>query len=315
MMKVASPRTEGPHPPRAEGRPGARTGSPPRPFWLAIAPLVFLLLWSGGYSAVKVGLQAVEPIFLLSLRYIVVLAVLVPAFAVLRPPLPATSAEWWHLAIVGLLVQGLYFGATNLAIGLGASAAALGIILALQPILVALLAPSLAGETVSGRAWLGLVLGLGGAGVAILAKSRIGDTTFAGIVTAGVAVMLITAGTLYEKRFGRTHHPVVANTVQCGVALMVALPFAYALEPLHIGWSWPFVLALAYSSICNSIVAMTLLFGMIRHGAASQASALLFLVPPTSALIAYLMFGEAMPAAAWLGMGLAAVGVVMVRRG
>lgn len=285
-----------------------------RPAWLLLAPVAFLLLWSAGYSSVKIGLEWVEPFYLLALRYVLVLAVLVPAMAVLRPPMPSGTAAWRHLIVVGLLIQGLYFGATNLAIGVGASAAALGIILALQPILVALLAPRLTGEGVSGRAWIGLALGISGAVVAILAKSQIGDATFLGILTAGFAVIFITAGTLYEKRFGIDHHPVVANSVQCAVGLAVALPVALAFEEWRFTWTWPLVLSLLYSSICNSIVAMTLLFAMIRHGAAARASALLFLVPPTSAAMAQYFFGENMPAAAWLGMALAALGVTMVRR-
>jgi drug/metabolite transporter (DMT)-like permease len=285
------------------------------PLWLLFAPVIFLLLWSGGYSAVKIGLQSAEPFFLLTLRYLLVLAVLVPAYFVLRPPIPASRTQWQHLATVGLLIQGLYFAATNFAIAVGASAAALGIILALQPILVALLAPSLTGESVSRRAWLGLVFGISGAVIAILAKSHIGDTTLAGIATAGFAVMFITAGTLYEKRFGSDHHPVVANTVQCAAGLMIALPAALAIERLTIDWTWSFVLSLLYSSLCNSIIAMTLLFAMIRHGAAARASALLFLVPPTSAAMAWYLFGEEMPVAAWIGMALAGLGVTMVRRG
>lgn len=292
-----------------------RTGPGKPPLWLLAAPVVFLLLWSAGYSSVKIGLEWVGPFYLLALRYLLVLAVLIPAMIVLRPPMPVGATAWRHLIVVGLLIQGLYFGATNLAIGVGASAAALGIILALQPILVSLLAPRLANEAVSGRAWIGLALGVTGAVVAILAKSQIGDTTSLGILIAGFAVVLITAGTLYEKRFGIDQHPVVANAIQCAVGLAIILPVALAFEEWRFTWTWPLVLSLLYSAICNSIVAMTLLFAMIRHGAASRASALLFLVPPTSAAMAKYFFGEEMPLGAWLGMAIAAVGVVMVRRG
>jgi drug/metabolite transporter (DMT)-like permease len=282
--------------------------------WLKLAPLVFLLLWSGGYSAVKVGLNSIEPIFFLAVRYIAVLAVLILAYAVFRPPLPASPAGWGHLAVVGLLIQGLYFGGTNLAIKLGASAAGLAIILALQPVLVALLAPWIAGEAASGRVWLGLVLGLAGAAVAILAKAQTGDATASGIITAAMALLCITAGTLYEKRFGGNNHPIIANGIQCSVALLLALPLALALEECRIEWNWPFVVSLAYLAIGNSIVAMTLLLAMVRRGAAASATALLFLVPPTSAFIASLLLGEAMQPAAWLGMALAAIGVAIVRR-
>jgi drug/metabolite transporter (DMT)-like permease len=292
----------------------ARRTQDEAPLWLKIAPLVFLLLWSGGYSAVKIGLESIEPIFFLAVRYVAVLVVLLPAYVILRPPLPASLAGWRHLAVVGLLIQGLYFGGTNVAIKLGASAAGLALILALQPILVALLAPRIAGERVSGRVWLGLVLGLVGAIVAILAKAQTGDATPSGIVTAAIALLCITAGTLYETRFGGSHHPIIANGVQCAVALLVSLPVALVSEDCRIHWNWPFVFSLAYLAIGNSIVAMTLLFAMVRRGAAARATALLFLVPPTSALIASHLLGETMPPAVWLGMALAATGVAIVRR-
>ncbi len=285
------------------------------PIWLLFAPIVFLLLWSAGYSAVKIGLQSTGPFLLLAMRYVLVLAVLVPAFLIMRPRLPVAGSQWWHLIVVGTLIQGIYFGTANLAIGLGVSAALLGIILALQPILVALLAPRFAHEVVGKAAWFGLLLGIAGAAIAILAKSRIGSASIVGVFMTVVALISITIGTLYEKRFGSDQHPVVANMLQCAVGLAVILPVTVATEEFHVDWNWPFVLALLYSALCNSIVATTLLFAMIRHGAASRASALLFLVPPTSAAIAWYMFGEEMPAAVWLGMALAGCGVLLVRRG
>lgn len=284
------------------------------PFWLRLAPLVFLLLWSGGYSAVKVGLEFIEPVWFLAVRYMVVLAVLLPAWLILRPPLPRTTAAWLHLAVVGALIQGLYFGGTNLAVKFGVSAAGLAIVLAMQPILVAILAPRLAGETVGWRVWLGLVIGLAGAGIAILAKSSAGEATASGIATAAIALVFITAGTIWEKRFGSPHHPVIANAVQCGVALVLAIPVALLTETTTVQWTPAFIASLAYLSIFNSIIAMTLLFAMIRHGAASRATALLFLVPPTSAAIAWLLLAEPMATAAWAGMLLAAIGVAIVRR-
>ena len=306
--------------PRQEGRAsgqltmGDPIGTPRQPLWLLFAPVIFLLLWSGGYSASKIGLESTGAFFLLVLRYIVVLLVLVPAFLIMRPRLPATPSQWRHLIVVGILIQGLYFGVANFAIELGVSAALLGIILALQPILVALLAPRFTSERVGSAAWIGLLLGIAGAAIAILAKSQIGGASNAGIIMTFIALVSITVGTLYEKRYGTDQHLVVANMLQCFVGLLVALPIAYAMEEFHVDWNSRFILALLYSALCNSIVATTLLFAMIRHGAASRASALLFLVPPTSAAIAWYMFGEEMPVGVWLGMALAGIGVTMVRR-
>ena len=272
-----------------------------------------MALWSGGYTPVKIGLAYAEPIFFMAVRYMCVLALLVPAYLIVRPPLPSTGRAWLHLVVVGTLIQGVYFTLTNVAIKLGASAAGLGIVLALQPILVALIVPRVLGERVTNKAWLGLVLGLAGVVIVILAKSGVGDATTAGIATAAVALVFITAGTVWEKRFGTSQHPIVANLVQCGMGCLVALAVALPTETLVVRWEWPFIISLAYLVIGNSIIAMTLLLAMIRHGQATRASALLFLVPPGSAAIAWLLLGEPFPPLALLGMALAGLGVWLVR--
>ncbi len=284
------------------------------PAWLKTAPLVFLFLWSGGYSAVTLALEGTGPIYLQVLRYAAVLAILIPAWVLVRPPLPETREAYLHLAMVGTLVQGLYFGSANFAIQLGASAAVLGIVLALQPVLVALIAPWLLGERTNGLAWFGLALGLAGAVVAILAKSGIGGATVAGAATAFVSLLFITVGTLYERRFGKAHHPIVSNGIQCGVALAWSIPLALALEPWRFDVTPTVVAAIAYLAIGNSIVSMTLLFAMLRAGAVARATSLLFLVPAVSASMAWVVLGEPMPPAVWAGLALAAAGVALVRR-
>lgn len=284
---------------------------PSAPRWLVAAPWLFVALWSFGYTPTRVAVEYCEPIFMLAVRYMGVLAILIPAFLVVRPPLPQRGRDWMHLAIVGFLIQGVYFTLTNIAIKLGASAAGLGIVLAMQPILVGLLAPRLAGEQVSRQVWLGLLLGLAGVAIVVLAKSSAG-ATLAGIVTAFAALVFITAGTLWEKRFGTSHHPIVANLIQCSVALAVALAAAAPLESFAIDWSWPFAWSMLYLVVGNSIIAMTLMLAMIRYGQVTRASSLLFLVPPGSALLAWLILGEPMPALAWLGMVVAGLGVWIV---
>lgn len=284
------------------------------PLWLKLAPVVFLCVWSGGYTAAKIALAYSEPIHMLALRYMLVLAILLPAWVVMAPPRPRSGAAVAHLAVVGFLIQGCYFGGTNLAISLGASAAVLAIVLALQPLIVAALAPYVLGERAGRLVWLGLALGLAGAVVAITAKSQIGDASAGGIVTACISLLFISAGTLYEKRFGVAHHPVVSNTIQCAVALAVAYPLSLAFETGRVDVTWQFLAALTYLAIGNSIISMTLLFAMIRAGAASKASSLLFLVPAVSSAIAWFVVSEPMPWGVWIGMALAGTGVVLVRR-
>jgi drug/metabolite transporter (DMT)-like permease len=148
----------------------------------------------------------------------------------------------------------------------------------------------------------------------IVARSQIEVTSGKGLLCAAGALFAMTAGTLYEKRFGLDHHPVTASTIQYLVGFLVVLPLALAVERMEVDWTAEFAVALAYLVIGNSLIAVTLLLAMIRHGEAARVSALLFLVPPMAALIAWGVIGEAMPPAAWAGMGVAAAGVALATR-
>ena len=281
---------------------------------MRVAPVIFLLFWSGGFSAGKIGVAYTRPMTFLVVRYGIVLLLLMPLLLWKRPPLPEGRAQWVHLVVVGVLIQGLYFALSYVALSSDISSAAVAMIVALQPILVALVAPRLAGEAVTRQTWLGLGLGLLGTALVISARSRVEVISTVGILAACGALACITTGTMYEKRFGVGHHPITANTVQYAAGLGVALPFALLREDLHVQWTMPFALALAYLIIGNSLIAMTLLLLMIRHGEVSRVSALFFLVPPLAAVIGWLILGEAMPPLAWVGLALAAAGVAIASR-
>ena len=285
-----------------------------RPLWLIAAPVLFLLLWSAGFAIAKLGLQHAEPLTILALRYGLALAILIPVALILKVPMPSTPRAWADIAIVGFLIQVVYFGLCYTAFKAGVTAAGVAIVVCLQPILVALAAPRLLGEVTGRRGWIGLALGLSGAAAVILSRSDVGSSTLFGVACTIVALLGITAGTLWEKRFGVTHHPVAANLIQYAVGLAFALPAAWVTETMAVRWDVTFVGVMAYLVIGNSLLAMTLLLAMIRAGQVSRVSALFYLVPPLSALIAWPLLGEAMPPLAWGGMALAAVGVAMVSR-
>jgi drug/metabolite transporter (DMT)-like permease len=218
------------------------------------------------------------------------------------------------VALVGFLIQVVYFGLCYVAFKSGVSAGAVSIIVCLQPILVALAAPALVGERVSPLGWAGLALGLAGAAVVILARAEVAAENPFGLLCTLAALFGITGGTLYEKKFGVTHHPVTSNLIQYAVGAAFTLPLALATESLQVDWNGQFVWILAYLVLGNSILAMTLLLAMIRAGAVSRVSALFYLVPPLAALFAWPLLGEVMPPLGWLGMALAAAGVALASR-
>ncbi|WP_291377410.1 MULTISPECIES: DMT family transporter [Achromobacter] len=284
------------------------------PAWLKAAPALFLVLWSSGFVVLKVGLAYADPLTFLALRYACVLLILTPLLLALHPPLPTRASAWGHLAMVGLLLQAGYFCFTYLSLKQGMSAGGVALITSLQPILIGLLAPALAHERVDARRWTGLALGVTGAALVIVAKASIDVLAPLGLTFAVGALLCLTGGTLYEKRFGTQIHPVASNFVQYGVGLAVSAPLAFWLEPMHIDWTGPLLGSLAYLVVGNSLVAITLLLAMIRHGEASRVSALFFLVPPCTAIIALLILHEPIPPLAWPGMALAALGILLVTR-
>ena len=285
-----------------------------RPLWLTLAPAIFLVLWSAGFGIAKLGLNHAEPITLLALRYSLVLVILAPVAIVLRPPLPKSGRAWFDVALVGFLIQVVYFGLAYLAFKAGMSAAGVAIVVCLQPILVALVAPRLVGEAVNRRAWLGLALGLLGALVVILSRSDLRPEPPLGIALTAIALLGITAGTIYEKKFGISHHPVTSNLIQYAVGAACTVPLALLTENISLSWDAEFVAVMAYLVIGNSILAMSLLLAMIRAGEVSRVSSLFYLVPAFSALFAWPLLGESMPPMAWAGMALAGGGVAMVSR-
>ena len=171
------------------------------------APAIFLLLWSGGFTVAKIGISDADPITLLALRYFCVIVLLLPFLLVIRPPFPTRPQEWLHLMLVGFLIQVVYFGTAWIAFSLGGSAATVALITSMQPILVALIVPSISNETVSNKRWLGLLLGLLGAIMVIVGNSGLQPFNLTVILFSIASLLAISIATVWEKIFGTEHHP------------------------------------------------------------------------------------------------------------
>ncbi|MFK7997213.1 MAG: DMT family transporter [Granulosicoccus sp.] len=281
---------------------------------IVCAPGIFLLLWSGGFTVAKIGISDADPLTLLALRYACVVVLLLPLILIYKPPMPANRKQWFHLMLVGFLIQVVYFSTAWLAFAKGGSASTVALITSLQPILVALVMPMFSKEHVSHGRWLGLVLGLAGTTLVLAGNAGLQIVSVSVLLFSLSALCAITLATVWEKRFGVSHHPLTANLVQYCVGLVGTLPLAYFFEPMSITVTVSFLLALTYLVVANSLLAISLLLMMIRRGEATRVSALFFLVPPMSALIAWLVLDEYMSRVAWLGMAVAAVGVWLATR-
>jgi len=285
-----------------------------RPLWLILAPFIFLGLWSTGYPIAKVALRYADPMAILALRFGCVVLIMAGLFIVVRPPLPGHRADWGHLALVGFLIQAVYFGMTYFGFQAGIGAGTMALVMSFQPILIALAAPFLTSETVSRKAWIGLALGLAGTLAVIGARTQIEPPTLFGFACAFVALLGITTGSLWEKKFGLSHHPITSNLIGYSAGFLGILPVLALQSSFDVDWTWPFIGALAYLVIGNSVIAVGLLLAMIRAGEVARVSALFFMVPPLAAVIAWVMIGEVMPPLAWTGFALASTGVYIATR-
>lgn len=285
-----------------------------RPWAISLAPFLFLLLWSGGYTFAKVGLKYAEPMTFLALRYACVLLLMWPLFLIVRPRLPQRLMSWVHLAVTGLLMQAIYFGMSYLAFADGLSAGGVALIVSLQPILVAIAAPMFVSELVSRYRWFGLILGLAGAALVIWSRQDVSTASYVGVAFAVIALVAMSSGSIYEKRFGVNQHPITATIVQFSVGFFVILPIAMFRETLQVNFTPELIWSLAYLVIGNSIIAISLLLYLIRAGEVSRVSALLFLVPPVASMLAWFVLDEAMPLLAWVGMAVAGAGVLVASR-
>ena len=282
--------------------------------WLALTPTIFLVLWSAGYVVAKVALVDAAPMALLALRFAAVISIMAVLFVILRPPLPKTTRDWLHLGFVGFLMQSIYFGMAYFAFVNGLAAGTAALIFSLQPLLVALLAPRWTDENVNWAQWLGLAIAMTGTFVVIIARLEIGPPPFVGFGFAALALAGITLATLWEKRFGLSHHPVTANLVGYSAGLLGLLPFLNWSDIAAVNWTPSFYYAFAYLVIGNSVIAVGLLLAMIRAGQVSRVSTLLFLVPPSAAFIAWITLGEPMPLFAWVGLIICGAGVYLATR-
>jgi drug/metabolite transporter (DMT)-like permease len=275
------------------------------------AKMVFVLLWSGGFPIAKLAVGYAPPLTLLALRYGCTVCLLIPLFIITKPALPKDPIAWAHASVVGFLVQVVYFGMSYLAFKAGASAGVVAVIVSLQPVLVAALAPRLVGERVGGRQWLGLALGLIGATGVIVARSSLSVNSASGLFLAIGALIGMTGALLYEKRFGVGQHPVTANLIQYTIGLVFCAPLALLLEDAHVEWTGTFMFALGYLVIGNSLIAITLLLALVRAGQASKIASLFFFIPPVAAVLSSLLLKEVMSPLAWGAMAFAVAGVAL----
>jgi len=282
----------------------------------SLTPLLFVVLWSTGFIGAKLGLPDCEPLTLLSLRYAAVLVLMGAVALATRAPWPGTGVQWVHIGVAGLLIHAVYLGGVFTAIRLGLPAGVTALVVGLQPVLTALGAGVFLRERVRPTQWAGLALGLVGV-VLVVAHKVVGSGGPAAatlLVPAVIALAGITAGTLYQKRFCPRFDLRTGSVIQFLPCLVATVLVAWRTETMAVHWTPAFTFALAWLVLVLSVGAVSLLNVLIRSGSAVNVASLFYLTPPTTALIAWAMFGETLTGLALAGMALAVLGVWLARR-
>jgi drug/metabolite transporter (DMT)-like permease len=274
------------------------------------APAVFVLLWASGFIGAKLGLPYAEPMTFLALRMALVVALLGLMAVVMRPNWP-TRRDAAHSAVAGLLVHGCYLGGVFVALDRRLPAGLVALVVSLQPVLTATLANRLLGERVAPRQWLGLALGI--VGVYFVVHGRtVGETSNMAWLAATVALVGMTIGTLYQKRFGSGIDWRTGFFVQYSAAGLLFGVCALAFETRQVQWSAELAIALAWLVFVLSFGAIWLLYFLIERRAATRVVSLFYLTPPITALMAYALFDERLSLLALAGMAVCAGSVALV---
>jgi drug/metabolite transporter (DMT)-like permease len=286
---------------------------------LRAMPWLFVLIWSTGFIVARYGMAHAPPLRFLSLRYALSMVCFACWIAWSRPAWPSDRRQAMHLAVVGVLMQAGYLGGVWSAVRAGIGAGTVALLVGLQPVLTALWltrhpahgAAAGSAGAVSGRQWTGLALGLGGVLLVLRPKLGGGELTGWNFALAMLALLSITGGTLYQKRFVRPCDVRTASLLQQLAALAVTLPLA-ALESGTIVFHPQLIGALAWSVLGLTLGGSSLLYLLIQRGAATEVSSLMYLVPPCTALLAWLLFDELFTPMMLSGLVLTALGVALV---
>ena len=276
----------------------------------SLAAPIFVFIWSTGFIIARFGMPYMEPATFLFIRFTGVLIVMGIIILFWKPVWPNRS-QTIHIAIAGALLQFGYVMGVWSAVRLGMTAGLVALIVGLQPILTAWSA-SWVSERVSYQQWLGLLLGIGGVALVVAEKTSFANIPVAAFIFAIAALFAITFGTLYQKKYCPQFDLRAGSMIQFSISTVLCLVGALLFETREVVWNASVIGALLWGILPTSIGAISLLFILIRKGAATKVTSLLYLTPPTTALMAWFLFDEPLSLIMLAGLGLTMTAVILV---
>jgi drug/metabolite transporter (DMT)-like permease len=275
----------------------------------------FVLVWSSGYIAGPYGVEAMSPLMLVALRFVLAALLAWILARVLRGPLRVSRADAVRIGLSGLMLNGVQFGAIYLAFDAGLGATLASLLHSLSPVLTAVLAAVFLRERLSPVQVAGFVVGV--LGVLLVLGPDVDEAGGAfGLVCGVISVLGLSVGTLGQRWIGHAPDPLWSATIQFGVAAPPLLVLALVVEgtdvvtdPAAAG------ISLVYLAVVNSILGLGLLGILVRARGAGAAASVFFLMPPVTAVLAWLVLGETLDAREVIGLVITVVGVAAATRG
>lgn len=270
-----------------------------------------MAVWGAGYVATKIGLQYTPPFTFLSLRYVFGLLCLAPVVLLWRPRWPTSAAELGHLVVAGLLMHAVQLGGSHYAQYLGMSAGVTALIIACQPLVTAVVVSGWMSERLQPRQWAGVIIGLAGVALVVWHKIDIREITLGSLIGTIFALAGVTAATLYQRKFSPRADLKAASVVQFAASIAVLAPLALVVEGLPVSWAWQMWLAIAFLVIFASILAVSVLHILMRHGEATRVASMMYLPPVFAVILEAALFGVVPSGVALAGMAVTCAGVAM----
>ena len=277
----------------------------------ALLAWYFVAVWGAGYVATKIGLQYAPPFTFLSMRFAFGLLCLLPVVLVWRPRWPTTGREWGHLAVAGLLMHAVQLGGSHYAQYLGMSAGVAALIIACQPLVTAVIVSGWMNEKLQPRQWVGVILGLAGVALVVWHQIDVREVTLGSLIGTLVALGGVTAATLYQRKFSPKADLKAASVVQFAASLVVLVPLGVAVEGFRVSWAWQMWLSIAFLVIFASILAVSVLHLLMRHGEATRVASMMYLPPVFAVVLEAALFGVVPSGLALAGIAITCAGVAM----
>ena len=283
------------------------------PNLIRMVPLLFVFLWSTGFIGAKYALPFIEPFYLLFIRMVLTIFVFLALCLIFRSKWPPMRLAG-HQMVSGALIHGAYLGGVFAAIKMGMPAGVAAIIVGIQPVLTALVSWQFMNDTLRPIQWLGLAFGLIGV-IAVVSSTQLQgeiEITIPAVLSAIVALVAISMGTLYQKRFGGGVDLLAGSFWQYVSTAILMAVLAWSFETREVVWDTQLIFALGWLVFGLSVSAVLLLMYMIREGEASKVAAYFYLVPLVACVEAWLLFDEDLPPVAIAAIFLTVLGVYLV---